>query len=111
MEDPNELAATESPTPEVTVTMAMDPAMEVAGISTSAASALVVVSSAQLTFSTTGHASSSLCLEEDVVLQFDATHRLFELTVSWGRLAAGAAFFGEHLQVRASSALFCSMVF
>jgi hypothetical protein len=33
------------------------------------------------------------------VLQFDATHRLSELTVSCERLAAGAASFGEHLQV------------
>jgi hypothetical protein len=35
-----------SPTLEVTVTVAVDPTMEVAGISTAAASALVVVSSA-----------------------------------------------------------------
>jgi hypothetical protein len=61
--------------------------------------ALVVVSSAQPTSSAAGHASSSLRLEEDVVLQFDATHHLFELTTSWGRLAAGVASFGEQLQV------------
>jgi hypothetical protein len=85
--------------------------MEVAGISTAAALALVVVSSAQPTSSPAGHASSSLRLEEDVVLQFDATHRLSELTASWGRLAAGAASFGEQLQVRASFVSFCSMVF
>jgi hypothetical protein len=46
-----------------------------------------------------------------VVLQFDATHHLFELTASWGRLAAGVASFGEQLQVRASFVSFCSMVF
>jgi hypothetical protein len=85
--------------------------MEVAGISTATTLALVVVSSAQLTSSAAGHASSSLCLEEDVVLQFDATHRLSELTASWGRLVAGTTFFGEQLQVRASSVPFCSMVF
>jgi hypothetical protein len=45
------------------------------------------------------------------VLQFDATHRLSELTASWGRLAAGVASFREQLQVRASSVSFCSMVF
>jgi hypothetical protein len=45
-----------------------------------------------------------------VVLQFDATHCLSELTASWGRLAAGATSFGEQLQVRASSVYFCSMV-
>jgi hypothetical protein len=77
--------------------MAVDLAMEVAGASTTTASALVVVSTAQPTSSPAGHASSSLRLEDDVVLQFDATHRLFELTASWGRLAAGAASFGEQL--------------
>jgi hypothetical protein len=43
---PDDHAAMESPTLEVTVTVAVDPAMEVAGISTAAASSLVVVSSA-----------------------------------------------------------------
>jgi hypothetical protein len=62
--------------------MAVDPAMEVAGVSTAVASALVVVSSAQPTSSPISHASSSLRLEEDVVLQFDATHYLSELTTS-----------------------------
>jgi hypothetical protein len=61
-------AAAESPTLEVTVTVAVDPAMEVAEISTTAALALAVVSLAHLTSSAVGHASSGLCLEEDVVL-------------------------------------------
>jgi hypothetical protein len=90
-------AAAESSALEAAVTMAVDPAMEVAKVSTVVASALVVVSSAQLTSSPAGHASGSLRLEEDVVLQFDATHRLSELTMSWGRLATGAASFGEQL--------------
>jgi hypothetical protein len=89
----------ESPTSEVTVIMAVDLAMEVARISTTAASALVVVSLAQLTSSAASCASNTLRLEEDVVLQFDVTHCLSELTMSWGRLAAGAASFGEQLQV------------
>jgi hypothetical protein len=38
-------ATVESPTPEVTMTVAVDPAMEVAEISTAVALALVVVSS------------------------------------------------------------------
>jgi hypothetical protein len=83
-------AVVESPNLMVTVTVAEKPA---------STSALVVVSSAQPTSSAAGHASSSLRLEEDVVLQFDATHRLSELTTSWGRLAASAASFGEQLQV------------
>jgi hypothetical protein len=65
---PDDHAATESPTPEVTMTVVVYSTMEVAEISTAAASALVVVSLAQPTSSATGHASSSLCLEEDVVL-------------------------------------------
>jgi hypothetical protein len=96
---PDDHAAAESPTPEVTVTVAVDPAMEVARISTAVALALVVVSSAQPTSSAASHASNGLRLEEDVVLQFDATHHLSELTMSWGRLVAGASSFGEQLQV------------
>jgi hypothetical protein len=73
---PNDHAAVESPTLEVTMTMAVDPAMEVARISTAVALALVVVSSAQPTSFTADRASSGLRLEEDVVLQFDATYCL-----------------------------------
>jgi hypothetical protein len=50
------------------MTMAVDLAMEVARISIVAASALVVVSSAQPTSFAAGHPSSSLHLEKDVVL-------------------------------------------
>jgi hypothetical protein len=50
------------------VTLAVDPAVGVARASTAVASALVVVSTAQLTSSSAGHASSSLHLEDDVVL-------------------------------------------
>jgi hypothetical protein len=96
---PDDHAAMESPTPEVTVTMAVDPAVEVARIFTIVASTLVVVSSAQPTSFAADHSSSGLHLEEDVVLQFDATHRLSELTSSWGRLVAGAISFREQLHV------------
>jgi hypothetical protein len=60
------------------VTLAVDPVVGVARASTAVASALVVVSTAQPTSSSAGHASSSLRLEDDVVLQFDATHHLSE---------------------------------
>ena len=36
---------------------------------------------------------------EDVVHQFDATHRLSELTTSWEEFATFATSFGEKLQV------------
>jgi hypothetical protein len=62
-----------SPNPALIMTMAKKPAL---------ALALVVVSSVQPTSSATVHASSSLRLEEDMVLQFDATHHLSELTAS-----------------------------
>ena len=41
-------------------------------------------------------------LDDDVVQQFDATHRLSELTAAWGTLATS---FGEKLQVSFSEAL------
>jgi hypothetical protein len=37
------------------------------------------------------------CLEDDVVLEFDATHHLSKLTMAWEGLSAGAASFGEQL--------------
>jgi hypothetical protein len=70
------------PLGDIKVLLAVDLAIEVAGISTAVASALVVVSSTQSTLFAADHASSSLCLEDNVVLQFDATHRLYELTTS-----------------------------
>jgi hypothetical protein len=59
--------------------MVEDPATEVARTSTIQDTALVVVSM-PLPTSSNAHASSSQRLEDDVVLQFDATHRLSELT-------------------------------
>ena len=41
-------------------------------------------------------------LDDDVVQQFDATHRLSELTVAWGTFATS---FGEKLQVNFSKVL------
>ena len=40
--------------------------------------------------------------DDDVVQQFDATHRLSELTAAWGTLATS---FGEKLQVNFSEVL------
>ena len=41
-------------------------------------------------------------LDDDVVQQFDATHRLLELTTTWGTFATS---FGEKLQVSFSEVL------
>jgi hypothetical protein len=43
--------------------------------------------------------SPSQHLAKDVVLQFDATHRLSKLTTTWEGLLIGAASFGELLRV------------
>ena len=45
------------------------------------------------------------CLDDDVLHQFDATHRLSELTAAWGDLATSATSFGEKLQVSFSEVL------
>jgi hypothetical protein len=89
----------ESPSPEVTVTVVEKPASKGAGASTMQNTALVVVSTPLPTSSLVGHASSSQCLEDDVVLEFDATNHLSKLTVAWENLSAGVASFGEQLQV------------
>jgi hypothetical protein len=92
-------AVVESPDPEVTVTVVEKPASKAGGASTAQNTALVVVSTPLSTSSLVGHASSSQCLEDDVVLEFDATHRLSKLIVAWENLSVGAASFGEQLQV------------
>jgi hypothetical protein len=43
--------------------------------------------------------SPSQRLAEDVVLEFDATHRLSKLIAAWEGLSAGVASFGEQFQV------------
>ena len=75
--------------PEVTVAMGVDSSREVAETSHDVALAL-----------SSPHRSSSPSAPlstEDVVHQFDATHRLSELTASWGDFATFATLFGEKL--------------
>jgi hypothetical protein len=87
----------ESPNLAMTMTVAEKYALEVAGASTAQDTALVVVSTPRSTSSPISHASSSQRLEDDVVLEFDATHRLSKLTTAWENVSAGAASFGEQL--------------
>ena len=53
----------------------------------------------QLASPSTPLASGVQRLDDDVVQQFDATHRLSELTAAWGTFATFATSFGEKLQV------------
>jgi hypothetical protein len=55
--------------------------------------ALVLSSPRQPTSPSAALAASSQCLDNDVMREFDATHRLSELTVTWGILAAGGTSF------------------
>jgi hypothetical protein len=87
-------AIVESPNPEVTMTVVEKPASKVAGASTAQDTALVVVSAPLPTSSPIGHTSSSQHLEDDVVLEFDATHCLSKLIMAWESLLARAASFG-----------------
>jgi hypothetical protein len=61
--------------------------------------ALVLSSLHQLVSPYVALGTSSQCLDDDVVSEFDATHRLSKLTMDWEILEAGAASFGGKLQV------------
>ena len=66
--------------PEVTVAVAMEPSEEVAGASQG--TALVLSSLPQPASPSAPLASGVQRLDDDVVQQFDATHRLSELTAA-----------------------------
>jgi hypothetical protein len=95
----DEHAAAESPTPGMMVTVAVGLSEEVAGASIAQVAALVPSSSHQPVSPPTALGISSQRLDDDVLWEFDATRCLLELTTEWGVLAAGAASFGEKLQV------------
>ena len=77
--------------PEVTMAIAVDSSMEVAGTSHDVS---LILPSPHRPCSPSAPLSTG-----DVVHQFDATHRLSELTASWGDFTTFAASFGEKLQV------------
>jgi len=92
-----ESAAVDLPAPEVTVAMA---AGLFEGFTVASQEiALVVASLPRPASPSPLLASGGLPLADDVVQQFDATHRLSELTVAWGSLSTLATSFGEKLQV------------
>ena len=93
-------AAADPITPEVTVAMAVGTSEEVVGASQD--TALVLPSLPVPTSPSTPLGTSSQCLDDDVLLQFDATHHLSELTAAWGALSTS---FGEKLQVSFSEVL------
>jgi hypothetical protein len=81
------------------VTMVASLSKEVVGDSAAHVAALVLSSSHQSVSPHVALGTSSQCLDDDVLREFDATHRLSELTMDWGILTVDAASFGEKLQV------------
>jgi hypothetical protein len=95
----DEHAAAESPTPGMMVTVVVGPSEEVVSASIAQVAALVSSSSHQPVSPPAAHGISSQRLDDDVLREFDGTRRLSELTTEWGVLVAGAASFGEKVQV------------
>jgi len=89
--------------PEVTVVTAVGTSEEVAGASQDTALALPSLPAPASPLAPLGTGASRL--DDDVLHQFDATHRLSELTAAWGNLASSATSFGEKLQVSFSEIL------
>ena len=92
-----ESAAADLPAPEVTVAMVAGSSKGLALASREVA--LVIPSSPRPASPSPSLASSGPPFADDVVQQFNATHRLSELTAAWGNLSSLATSFGEKLQV------------
>ena len=89
---PEDHAAADSVAPEVTVATAVGSSEEVAGASQGMA--LALPSSHRAVSPSAPLVTGARCLDDDVLQQFDATHRLSELTATWGTLSTS---FGEKL--------------
>jgi hypothetical protein len=72
----DEHATIESPTPRMVVTVVAGPFEEVAGASATQVASLVLSSSHQSVSPHVALGTSSQCLDDDVLREFDATHRL-----------------------------------
>ena len=90
-------AAADPVAPEVIVATAVGSSEEVAGASQD--TTLVLPFLPTLASPSAPLSAGAPRLDDDVLHQFDATHRLSELTAAWGNLATFMTFFGEKLQV------------
>ena len=73
--------------------------------------ALVAPSSPEPASPSPSLASGGPSFSDNVVQQFDATHRLSELTAAWGSLSTLATSFGEKLQVSFTAVPFLACSF
>jgi hypothetical protein len=78
-----EQATVESPHPKAVVIMVEKPAAEAAGGSTMQDTTLVVVSTSLSCPPLAGQSSDNQRMEDNVVLEFDATHCLSKPTTAW----------------------------
>ena len=88
-------AAADPVAPEVTVVTVVGTSEEVAGASQYTALALPSLPVPTSPSAPLGTGASRL--DDDVLHQFDATHRLSELTAAWGNLASSTTSFREKL--------------
>ena len=88
-------AAADPVAPELTVVTVMGTSEEVAGASQDTALALPSLPAPASPSAPLGTSASRL--DDDVLHQFDATHRLSELTTAWGNLSTLVTSFGEKL--------------
>jgi hypothetical protein len=89
--------------PEVTMAVASGPSEGLASASREVA--LVIPSSPQPASPSPSLASGGPSFTDDVVQQFNATHRLSELTAAWGSLASSTTSFREKFHVSFSEIL------
>ena len=92
---PGDHAAADLLVPGVTVAAVVGPSEEVAGASQDMALALPSLHQPASPSAPLG--TSDQCLDDDVLQQFDATHRLLELIAAWGSFATFVTSFGEKL--------------
>ena len=92
---PSDHAASDLLTLGVTVAVGVDPSEEVARASQDTALALPSLPTPASPSAPLGTSASRL--DDDVLYQFDATHRLSELTIAQGNLASSTTSFGEKL--------------
>jgi hypothetical protein len=76
-------------------------AATVVGASAALDTALVLASTCSPSPSLAGQFLDDQHLANEVVQEFDVTHRLSELSATWANLTAGTTSFGELLQVNA----------
>jgi hypothetical protein len=75
--------------------MVENPVVTIAGASAALDTTLVLASTSSPPPSLAGRFVDDQHVADEVVQEFDVTHRLFELSAAWANLTAGTTSFGE----------------